>query len=91
MSGYFALFVFIAIFNGFNVRTNSKNVFSRLKENLDFVKIMTLISALQILVVTFGGKLFGCTPMNIMQWLIILLLSVMIIPLDLIKKNIIKR
>ena len=90
MSGYFALFVFIAVFNGFNVRTSSINVLNRLKENLDFLKIIILISLLQVLVVTFGGKLFGCVAMDLKQWLIILLLSIMIIPLDLIKKLLIK-
>ena len=91
MTGYFALFVFISVFNGFNVRTNSINVFKRIKENFDFIKIMALISILQVLVVNFGGKLFGCIPMNLKQWIIILGLSILIIPIDLIKKKLLHK
>ena len=90
MTGYFALFVFISVFNGFKVRTNRINVFKRIKENFDFIKITALISILQVLVVNFGGKLFGCIPMNLKQWVIILGLSILIVPIDLIKKYLLK-
>lgn len=89
MTGFFTLFVFISVFNGFNVRTNSVNVFSKMKSNVDFIKMMVLITVLQILVVSFGGKIFECVPMTLHQWLVIILLSILIIPIDIVKKMII--
>lgn len=89
MTGFFTLFVFISVFNGFNVRTNSVNVFSKMKSNVDFIKMMVLIIVLQILVVSFGGKVFECVPMTLHQWLVIILLSILIIPIDIVKKMII--
>lgn len=90
LTGYFAMFVFTSIFNGLNVRTNNKNIFSKINSNIDFIKIMGTISIVQILLVQFGGKIFNCVPLNLTQWLIILIMSILIIPIDIIRKFITK-
>lgn len=87
-TGYFSLFVFSAVFNGFNVRNDSFNVLKNVKENLGFLKVMGIIAVVQVLVSTFGGELFECEAIGIKQWGIVLLLAFTIIPFDMIRKAI---
>lgn len=87
-TGYFSLFVFSAVFNGFNVRNDSFNVLKNVKENPGFLKIMGIIAVVQVLVSTFGGELFECEAIGIKQWGIVLLLAFTIIPFDMIRKAI---
>nr|DAQ97497.1 MAG TPA: Cation transport ATPase [Caudoviricetes sp.] len=90
-TAYFSLFVMIAIFNGFNVRTASINCLKDIKKNPRFIKIMALITVLQVLLVSFGGKIFDVMPMNLMEWLIVTGIAVLIIPIDLIRKMIMNK
>lgn len=85
-TGYFSLFVFSAVFNGFNVRNDSFNVLKNVKENPGFLKVMGIIAVVQVLVSTFGGQLFECEAIGIKQWGIVLLLAFTIIPFDMIRK-----
>lgn len=85
-TGYFSLFVFSAVFNGFNVRNDSFNVLKNVKENPGFLKVMGIIAVVQVLVSTFGGELFECEAIGIKQWGIVLLLAFTIIPFDMIRK-----
>lgn len=87
-TGYFSLFVFSAVFNGFNVRNDSFNVLKNVKENPGFLKVMGIIAVVQVLVSTFGGELFECEAIGIKQWGIVLLLAFTIIPFDMIRKAI---
>ncbi|MDY2848035.1 MAG: calcium-translocating P-type ATPase, PMCA-type, partial [Oscillospiraceae bacterium] len=46
-SGYFALFIFIAVFNAFNARTEKANLFDNIGRNSGFLKILGLITVVQ--------------------------------------------
>lgn len=90
-SGYFALFIFIAIFNAFNARTERFNLFDNIKGNTGFLKILGIIAVVQIFMIYVGGKVMSCVPLNVTQWLVILGLAVSIIPVDLIRKAVVNR
>lgn len=85
-TGYFTFFIFAAIFNAFNARTQSLNLFEHISENKNFIRIMALILGVQILMTYFGGNILRTAGLNATEWLIVILLAFTIIPLDLIRK-----
>ena len=58
MTAFFALFIFIGIFNCFNARTPRLNLFSNLSRNKVFIFIIGFIIIVQLYLIYFGGKLF---------------------------------
>ena len=84
----FAMLVVMATVNGFNIRTDSLNLFKGIKNNTMFVKIALTIFVGIILLCQFGGELLHCTPLNIIQWVVIFAVSLLVIPVDLIRKKI---
>lgn len=85
-TGYFCFFVFTAVFNGLNVKSAGIDVFSHFNENEDFIKVMSIIAVVQVAVTYIGGELFKCTPLNLIEWAIILVMAISIIPYDLLRK-----
>jgi magnesium-transporting ATPase (P-type) len=85
-TGYFAFFVFTAVFNAFNARTDKCNIFDNIKGNKNFLVILGIITGVQILLVYLGGGVFNCYGLNLAQWGILLICAFSIIPLDLIRK-----
>ena len=84
----FAMLVVMATINGFNIRTNSMNLFKGIKNNTMFIKIALTIFAGIILLCQFGGAMLHCEPMNIIQWVVVFALSLLVVPVDLIRKKI---
>lgn len=84
----FALLVIMATVNGFNIRTDSINLFKGIKNNTMFAKIALTIFAGIILLCQFGGTMLHCTPLNLTQWVMIFALSLLIVPIDMIRKKI---
>lgn len=99
-TAFFVLFILSALFNGFNVRDNKFGIFSGLKENSGFLKVWILIVLVQAFIVNAAliplgvfkwiSSMFSCTPFGIVGWGIVILLAVMVIPVDLIRKLFIK-
>jgi calcium-translocating P-type ATPase len=85
-TAYFAFFIFIAVFNAFNARTDKLNLFDNIGSNKNFLKILLLIAAVQVVLVYIGGGVFKCNGLNGVQWLVVLIAAVSIIPIDLIRK-----
>ncbi|MDY2847753.1 MAG: cation-translocating P-type ATPase C-terminal domain-containing protein, partial [Oscillospiraceae bacterium] len=88
-SGYFALFIFIAVFNAFNARTEKANLFDNIGRNSGFLKILGLITVVQIGMIYLGGKVMNCVPLTLTQWCVVLGMAISIIPVDLIRKGIV--
>lgn len=86
LTARFALLVLIANINGFNIRTTKMNLFEGISKNPMFVEIFIYVLLGTIFAVTFGGKIMQCVPLNLVQWGVILGLSFLIVPLDLIRK-----
>ncbi|MDR1215993.1 MAG: calcium-translocating P-type ATPase, PMCA-type [Treponema sp.] len=85
-TAYFAFFIFIAVFNAFNARTDKLNLFDNIGSNKNFLKILLLIAVVQVILVYIGGGVFKCNGLNGVQWLVVLIAAVSIIPIDLIRK-----
>jgi len=90
MTAFFSFFILTAVFNSFNARTSNMNIFEHIGQNKDFLKVMGLIVVIQVLMTYIGGVVLRTTPLALNEWLIVLIFSVMIIPIDLIRKTIIK-
>ncbi len=86
LTARFALICFMAVLNGFNIRTDSLNLFKGLSKNKLFVRIALSIFVGVILVCTFTGPLCSVTPLNFLQWVSVFLLAFVVIVFDLVRK-----
>jgi len=91
MTGFFALFIFMGIFNAFNARTTRLNLFSNLNKNKVFIVLFSIISCVQIYLIYFGGSLFRTYGLTIIELLIVLIMAFSVIPLDLFRKLLFKK
>ncbi len=89
-SALFATFMMAITFNGFNARTNHLNVFKDLGRNSNFILVMVAIFIMQYAFVTFGGEVLGVESLSANSWLICALIAFMVIPLDIIRKVIMR-
>ena len=83
-------FIFAAVFNAFNARTEKINLFENITGNKGFLKIIGLIAVVQIIMTYLGGHVLRCHGLDFVEWLVILAMSISIIPIDLIRKTIFK-
>ena len=90
MTGYFAFFILTAVFNAFNARTEEFNLFKDITKNKRFLQMLGLITVVQVLLTYFGGVIFRCHGLNLVEWAIVLGFSISIIPVDLFRKFIVK-
>ena len=87
----FTVFIYAVIFNSLNTRSNGFNVFEHISENKKFSIVMISIAVVQTLIIQFGGKVFSTVPMDIHHYIVALLIAVLIIPADFIRKALIKK
>jgi magnesium-transporting ATPase (P-type) len=87
MTGYFALFVFAAIFNAFNARTERMNLFDNIGRNKGFLQVIGLIAVIQIALVYVGGAVFDCYGLTPAEFAIIACSALLIVPVDLARKT----
>ena len=86
----FTVFIYAVIFNSLNTRSNGFNVFEHIGENKKFSIVMISIAVVQTLIIQFGGKVFSTVPMDVQHYIFALLIAVLIIPADLIRKALTK-
>ena len=91
MTAFFALFIFIGIFNCFNARTPRLNLFSNLSRNKVFIFIIGFIIIVQLYLIYYGGKLFRSYGLLPKELLITILLASTVVPVDWLRKLITKR
>lgn len=72
VSAFFAGFVLAHIWNGISCRGINGVMPPILKGNPLFFLIMGVILIIQILIVQYGGDLFGTVPLSAFQWVIII-------------------
>jgi len=87
----FAMFMMAIAINAFCVRTPSFNIFHGLTQNKMFVVIMSGVFVFQYIVVTFGGKVLGCSPLNPAEWGYCAALAALVLPADLIRNLLCRR
>ncbi len=91
MTAFFGLFIFMGIFNCFNARTERLNLVSNIWWNRAFVIIILFIVVVQLLLIYFGGSLFRTFGLTLRELVIMLALSSTVIPVDWIRKIVLKR
>ena len=87
-TAYFAFFIFIAVFNAFNARTDRVNLFDNLGRNKGFLTVFGIIAVVQILMTYLGSAILSGYGLNVTEWLMVLVMAISIIPIDLIRKAI---
>lgn len=91
MTAFFALFIFCGVFNSFNARTPRINLLSHLSGNPLFVVIMAAVTAVQLLLIYFGGSLFRTAGLTLRELAMVIALAALVIPVDGVRKIILRR
>jgi calcium-translocating P-type ATPase len=101
LTGYFVLFIWAALFNGFNVRDEGFGIFKGLDLNPGFMKVFIAIILVQAVIVNAGlipipvfsfiGEMFSCVPFGIKGWVTVIILAFTMIPVDMIRKMIVNK
>lgn len=96
LTGYFVMFIWSALFNGFNVRNDNLKIFQGLNENPGFMRVLITIVLVQFVIVnaalipyppfTWIGAMFSCVPFGPSGWLVVALFAVTMIPVDMLRK-----
>ncbi len=96
LSAYFVLFIWCALFNGFNVRDEGFEIFKGLNENTGFMKVFLIIILVQAVIVNAAlipvpvfqwiGNMFSCVPFGPAGWCVVAVLAVTMVPVDLVRK-----
>lgn len=91
MTGFFALFIFMGIFNAFNARTTRINLLSNLNKNKVFMVLFSLISIVQIFLIYYGGNIFRTYGLSFKELIFVILFAFTVIPIDIFRKLCFKR
>ena len=86
MTAFFALFIFTGIFNSFNARTHRVNLLAHISRNPGFIVIMTLVAAVQLLLIYYGGSLFRTTGLTFRELRTVLCIAFLVVPADCARK-----
>jgi calcium-translocating P-type ATPase len=88
LTAFFAFFVFVQIFNTFNARTQGLNLWEHLIDNRLFSIIIPSIMAIQVSFITFGGEVLRTVGLTAREWMVVLLMALVVIPIDLLRKGV---
>ncbi len=86
MTAYFALFIFIGVFNAFNARSERINILANLKKNKVFIVIIAFILLVQVYLIYHGGEIFRTYGLTAKEFFIVLLLALTVFPVDFLRK-----
>ena len=93
-TGYFVLFMFSAIANGFNVRSDGFDIFSGFNENKNFLKVMGIMALSVVFIALIGGpigEMFGCCRFGVPGWALVIAMALTVIPVDMLRKVITRK
>lgn len=86
LTAFFALFIFMGIFNSFNARTERINLLAHLGENRAFLWIMGLIAVIQVVFIYYGGSVFRTAGLTISELAAVVLLAFTVVLADVFRK-----
>lgn len=89
LTAFFSFFIFITVINALNVRTPKINIFDHISDNTGFLGVLALIFTVQIAFTYIGGRYLRTVPLFPHEWVYIILMSIIIIPFDTIRKFVI--
>ena len=87
----FAFFIYSIIFNSLNTRSERLNLFEHIGENKNFILVMGAIFVLQTIMIEIGGEVFSTTMLNVKALFISMVLAILIIPVDMVRKLIVSK
>ena len=90
MTAFFALFIFMGIFNCFNARTPRLNLLSNLQKNKVFIFIICFIILVQLYLIYYGGNLFRSYGLSTRELFMTIALAMTVVPIDWLRKLITK-
>ena len=91
LTGFFSFFIFLNVFNMFNARTDKANIFDNIKQNPGFLQVALLIAVVQIILTIVGGKILRTTGLALNEWAVILGMTLLIIPLNMLRKTVFRQ
>lgn len=83
----FALLVFVAMLNGFNIRTDHINPLDGITKNINFLIVAFAVLVGTVIIVNFAGGFLNAVPLGFNQWMCLILLSAVIIPFGMLIKS----
>ena len=86
MTAFYALFIFMGIFNCFNARSERLSLLSNIEKNPAFLVIMLFIVVVQLVMIYFGGELFRSVPLSGREILNVILIAASVIPFDALRR-----
>ena len=90
LTAFFGLIIFISIFNSFSARTYRLNILANIFKNKVFIGVITFVFLMQIYLIYNGGELFRTSGLSIYEFIIMFMFSLLVIPVDFIRKLILK-
>ncbi len=89
-TAFYALFIFLGIYNCLLARCERLWLFSNIGKNIPFIFIMILICVIQICMIYFGGELFRCTPLKWNELGFAVSLGASVIPFEMLRRFVYK-
>ena len=99
-AAFFAFFIWFALCNGFNVRSDRFGIFKQLRENPGFLKVLGIIVVVQAIIINAGfipvigpaiSEAFTVAPISLNAWSIIAASAVSVIVIESIRKLFVKK
>lgn len=85
-TGFFCTYIFMAVANGFNIRTSGLNLLENISLNKGFLQVMALIVVIQVAMTYVGGRVLRTAPLNASEWGVVILFALSIIIVDWLRK-----
>ena len=86
LTAFFAFFILAGVFNCFNARTDSLDLFKGLLKNRAFVVIMAAVMTIQIAFVYLGGSVLRTVPLPPRELAFTFLMALLVFPFDFLRK-----
>eukprot|EP01113_Clastostelium_recurvatum_P000262 TRINITY_DN1011_c0_g1_i3.p1 TRINITY_DN1011_c0_g1~~TRINITY_DN1011_c0_g1_i3.p1 ORF type:complete len:925 (-),score=333.82 TRINITY_DN1011_c0_g1_i3:36-2810(-) len=86
LTAFFAFFIFLSVFNAFNVRTQRINIFDHILGNRGFLVVIFLIFVVQISFSYIGGRVLRTVGLSQEEWTTVILASLVVLPFDVLRK-----
>jgi len=90
LTAFFGLIIFISVLNSFSARTHRLNIFANITKNKVFIAVITFVFLMQIYLIYRGGEVFRTSGLSIYEFIIMFIFSLSVIPIDFIRKIILK-
>lgn len=86
LCAFYALFIFFGLSNALLARSSRLSMLSGLSQNRAFVILMGSVALIQLMMIYFGGAVFRAVPLLPSELIAVLLLSLSVIPMELVRR-----